>query len=254
MRTKLVVRLRLLESFLSSSLKLDRFSHMTRASPTLCAMASTKPQPISLTTYHISSPTSSRTLSTHYMGHTYAVFFNDQDWLCPGPSIADGNWFQRLKFVSSGVMVALDHSTIWSCSFGGSFINPIGATERVLFCAPKSSDLECRDCRGHTVSACQARTMEMTSPPTTFFFLLRKSSAIALCAFAIYSAQHLINTMSLTARLIRPTARVVSTRGFATAAVRSQKYTLPDLPYGYGELEPAVSGQIMEVSGYCKPQ
>ena len=122
------------------------------------------------------------------------------------------------------------------------------------FCAPKSSDLECRDCRGHTVSACQARTMEMTSPPTTFFFLLRKSSAIALCAFAIYSAQHLINTMSLTARLIRPTARVVSTRGFATAAVRSQKYTLPDLPYGYGELEPAVSGQIMEVGGYCKPQ
>lgn len=38
------------------------------------------------------------------------------------------------------------------------------------------------------------------------------------------------------------TARVASTQ--ATRA----KHTLPDLPYDYGALEPAISGKIMEVS------
>lgn len=54
--------------------------------------------------------------------------------------------------------------------------------------------------------------------------------------------------MSLQAafRLLRPTA----TRSFAvisgTSFVRS-KHTLPDMPYDYGALEPAISGKIMEV-------
>ena len=54
--------------------------------------------------------------------------------------------------------------------------------------------------------------------------------------------------MSIAARLVRPTARAVSTRGLTIAAVR-QKHTLPALKYDYAELEPSISGQIMEVCG-----
>lgn len=59
--------------------------------------------------------------------------------------------------------------------------------------------------------------------------------------------------MSFVARIVRPTARVISTRGFANATVR-QKHTLPSLSYGYAELEPAIAGQIMEVYNAYGPR
>lgn len=52
--------------------------------------------------------------------------------------------------------------------------------------------------------------------------------------------------MSLSSRIVRPTIRAVSARGVSNAAVR-QKHTLPDLQYDYAELEPSISGKIMEV-------
>jgi len=52
--------------------------------------------------------------------------------------------------------------------------------------------------------------------------------------------------MSVASRIARPTIRAVSARGLTIAAAR-QKHTLPDLPYDYAELEPAISGKIMEV-------
>jgi len=52
--------------------------------------------------------------------------------------------------------------------------------------------------------------------------------------------------MSLASRIARPTIRAVSARGLTNAAAR-QKHTLPDLPYDYAELEPAISGRIMEL-------
>jgi hypothetical protein len=54
--------------------------------------------------------------------------------------------------------------------------------------------------------------------------------------------------MSFIARIVRPTARVLSTRGLVNAVAR-RKHTLPDLKYDYAELEPSISGKIMEV---CK--
>jgi hypothetical protein len=51
--------------------------------------------------------------------------------------------------------------------------------------------------------------------------------------------------MSCITKLVRPTARVVSTRGLANAV--RQKHTLPPLKYDYAELEPSISGRIMEV-------
>lgn len=54
--------------------------------------------------------------------------------------------------------------------------------------------------------------------------------------------------MSLARTLLRPALRPISGKlGMATTAVRA-KHTLPDLPYDFGALEPAISGQIMEVS------
>jgi Iron/manganese superoxide dismutases, alpha-hairpin domain len=50
--------------------------------------------------------------------------------------------------------------------------------------------------------------------------------------------------MSFTTRLARPVTSLAR-RGVLTSAVRS-KHTLPDLPYDYGALEPAISGKIME--------
>ncbi|KAA8910228.1 Fe-Mn family superoxide dismutase [Sphaerosporella brunnea] len=52
--------------------------------------------------------------------------------------------------------------------------------------------------------------------------------------------------MPFITRVVRPTARVVSVRGLANSAVR-QKHTLPELKYGYAELEPFISGRIMEL-------
>ena len=39
---------------------------------------------------------------------------------------------------------------------------------------------------------------------------------------------------------------IASARKFTAPAARSI-YTLPDLKYGYGELEPIISGEIMEI-------
>ncbi|KAF8542229.1 superoxide dismutase mitochondrial precursor [Trichophaea hybrida] len=52
--------------------------------------------------------------------------------------------------------------------------------------------------------------------------------------------------MSIAARIVRPTARVVSTRSFVNATM-PQKHTLPSLSYDYAALEPAITGQIMEI-------
>ena len=53
---------------------------------------------------------------------------------------------------------------------------------------------------------------------------------------------------------MRQSRRVAATRTLASAATTSASSaaatapaTLPDLPYGYGELEPVISGQIMEI-------
>lgn len=45
-------------------------------------------------------------------------------------------------------------------------------------------------------------------------------------------------------RIVRPT---IARRSLLTSSIR-YKHTLPDLPYDYAALEPAISGKIMEVS------
>lgn len=50
--------------------------------------------------------------------------------------------------------------------------------------------------------------------------------------------------MSFARLALRPAA--FASRGFATSAVAA-KHALPDLPYDYAALEPAISGKIMEV-------
>ncbi|KAI5837811.1 superoxide dismutase [Morchella snyderi] len=50
--------------------------------------------------------------------------------------------------------------------------------------------------------------------------------------------------MSFARLALRPV--VSASRGFATSAVAA-KHTLPDLPYDYAALEPAISGKIMEL-------
>lgn len=52
--------------------------------------------------------------------------------------------------------------------------------------------------------------------------------------------------MSFTRLALRPFVAAASSRGFATSAVAA-KHALPDLPYDYAALEPAISGKIMEV-------
>ncbi|KAI5810512.1 Fe-Mn family superoxide dismutase [Pyronema omphalodes] len=51
--------------------------------------------------------------------------------------------------------------------------------------------------------------------------------------------------MSFVARIARPT--IAAARGVNTAAALRSKHTLPALAYDYGELEPAIAGQIMEI-------
>lgn len=58
--------------------------------------------------------------------------------------------------------------------------------------------------------------------------------------------------MSFITRAVRPTAARLSgavrvNAGVTSVAVSRGKHTLPDLPYDYAELEPAISGRIMEV-------
>lgn len=57
--------------------------------------------------------------------------------------------------------------------------------------------------------------------------------------------------MSLFTKAIRPTLRLSSTavKSGGIASIR-QKHTLPDLSYDYAELEPSISGKIMEVDGH----
>ncbi|KAL7275523.1 Superoxide dismutase [Mn], mitochondrial [Rhizina undulata] len=57
--------------------------------------------------------------------------------------------------------------------------------------------------------------------------------------------------MSLAFKFVRPATKFATTArpavaGMSMISVRS-KHTLPDLPYDYGALEPAISGQIMEL-------
>jgi hypothetical protein len=58
------------------------------------------------------------------------------------------------------------------------------------------------------------------------------------------SRKTIILKMSFARLALRPAA--FASRGFATSAVAA-KHTLPDLPYDYAALEPAISGKIMEV-------
>lgn len=50
----------------------------------------------------------------------------------------------------------------------------------------------------------------------------------------------------MTSRLILPTTKTLI-KSFATTAAQAKKFVLPSLPYAYSALEPAISGQIMEV-------
>ena len=50
----------------------------------------------------------------------------------------------------------------------------------------------------------------------------------------------------MTSRLILPTTKTLI-KSFATSSAQAKKFVLPTLPYSYSALEPAISGQIMEV-------
>ena len=54
--------------------------------------------------------------------------------------------------------------------------------------------------------------------------------------------------MSFIAKSVRPALRLSSAAKQSSVAAVRQKHTLPDLPYDYAALEPAISGKIMEVA------
>jgi hypothetical protein len=73
-------------------------------------------------------------------------------------------------------------------------------------------------------------------------------TSCALCVLLVRFFPSLLLS-AMTSRLILPTAKQLI-KSFATSAAPASgpaKFTLPALPYSYSALEPAISGQIMEV-------